>query len=207
MAQIIDFASFKLRRTAGATAASEYVLPWTSGSWPLCRVRYFVRTLPSRRPPRCCCGRVYNEATLRRRGPVLVAIVRQELRRLEHPGDAAIPRLITAGLARPELTSVERAALSTGPCAACPVVTEQTQQLRFLWGLYRAYWRRAAGIPPPRNHQGQLAVEQSRQSAIDLRGHIRHEISLIRHLREQLALCPWARRYQVPQAGGSLLGC
>jgi hypothetical protein len=193
-AEIVDLQRFRLLRRAEGTECDESILPWGSQQWPLCRVRYFVRNTASGRPPRCCCGRVYNQATLQLRAPVITVIVRETVQRLSANSGVTMPRLVAALLEHSELTSVERAALSTGPCAVCPVLSDQTQQLRFLWGLYRAYWRRAASAPEARRFHSELAVRESRESAIDLRRHIRQEIALIRHLQHRLALCPWARR-------------
>ena len=205
MGRVIDFARFKAQRQAEKVSAA--IFAWSPRDWPFCRVRYFVRATRSGRPPRCCCGRTYDELTLRARGPLLASMVRETLSRLGNPEDASMHQVVGALLANPELTSVERAALSTGPCASCPVLAEQTQQLRFLWGLYRAYWGRAVSALGARGHQGQLAAMQSRQSAVDLRRHIRHEISLIRSLQRQLAVCPWARHHQRSHAVGPSVGC
>lgn len=193
-AEIIDLQRFRLLRDAGRIDADDSMLPWTAQHWPFCRVRYFVRNTPSGRAPRCCCGRVYNQATLQGRAPLLTRMVREAVSNLSRNGGVTVPGVVAALLARSDLSSVERAALSTGPCAGCPTLTEQTQQLRFLWGLYRAYWARGAGSPRPRRHHGDVLAQQSRQSATELRGHIRQEIALIRHLQQRLALCPWARR-------------
>jgi len=205
MGRVIDFAQFKSQRTAERISAALFA--WSPSDWPFCRVRHFVRTTRSGRPPRCCCGRTYDEVTLRDRAPALTALVRETLQQLGNPENGSIAQVVAMLLGHPDLTSVERAALSTGPCAACPILAEQTQQLRFLWRLYRAYWVRAVSASPARRHQGQLTVQQSRQSAIDLRRHIRHEVSLIRHLQRQLAVCPWARHHQRSRAGGNSVGC
>ncbi len=204
-AEIIDLQRFKLRRRAGHAACDEAALPWDSQHWPLCRIRYFVGNTASGRPPRCCCGKVYNRATLQARAALLTVIVRETVQQLNANGSVTMPRLVTALLAHAELTSVERAALGTGPCASCPILAEQTQQLRFLWGLYRAYWARAARAP--RSSQGEQAARQSRQSAVDLRGHIRQEIALIRHLQQRLALCPWARQRPMSRSSTGSPGC
>ncbi|MBI4514330.1 MAG: hypothetical protein HY699_00730 [Deltaproteobacteria bacterium] len=193
-AEVIDLQRFKLVRRAGQADSADAVLPWSAQHWPMCRIRYFVRNTTSGRPPRCCCGRVYNRVTLQARAPVITAIVRETVQRLTGEGLMTMARLAAALQVHPELTSVERAALNTGPCATCPVLSEQAEQLRFLWGLYRAYWGRAVQASVPRRHHNELRGDQARQSAIDLRRHIRHEIALIRHLQQQLALCPWARR-------------
>lgn len=199
MAKILDFQVFKRKRD-GFDATSTLLLPGSSDQWPLCRIRYFAEN-GSPRPPRCCCGHVYNEATLKTRAPVITAVVREEMEKLGRDGgEATIPRLVEAVLAHPELTSVERAALNTGPCASCPVLAQQSQQLRFLWGLYRAYWRRAIASVESRSHHGQLVALEAYQSAGDLRGHIRQEVALIRRLKQQLVLCPWARRRAVYRA-------
>ncbi|MFQ5667322.1 MAG: hypothetical protein ACE5I7_12940 [Candidatus Binatia bacterium] len=205
MARIIDFQRFKLQRAASRGKSEETMLPWSWDAWFACRLRHFVRTVPAARPPRCCCGRVYNQFTLHTRAAALEAIVRETREELERTGRATVPYLLAAVLAHPDLTSVEKAALSTGPCAACSVLAEQTQQLRFLWSLQRAYWKRATSSPVPRSHQGELLAQESRQCANDLRKHIRHEIGLIRHIQHQLALCPWAR--QRSHAARPSLGC
>jgi hypothetical protein len=206
-AEIIDFQRFRLLRRAGQAECDDSTLPWSSQHWPLCRIRYFVRTTTSGHPPRCCCGKVYNQVTLRERAVVITVIVRETVQRLHSNGGVTMARLVAALLAHPELTSVERAALSTSPCASCPVLAEQTQQLRFLWGLYRAYWARGASVAAPRRHPGDLVALESRQSAIDLRGHIRQELSLIRHLQQRLALCPWARRRPLSRSHTRSPGC
>ena len=206
-ADVIDLERFRLLRRADQAGCDESILPWSSQHWPLCRIRYFVRTASSGRRPRCCCGRVYSEATLRTRAPTITVIVRETVKRLSSNGGVTIPSLVAALQGHRELTSVERAALSTGPCASCPILAEQTQQLRFLWGLYRAYWGRAAAGHEGRSHQAEVAAQESRQSAIDLRGHIRQEISLIRHLQQRLALCPWARRRPMSRSHAGSPGC
>lgn len=206
-ADVINLQRFKLRRRAGHAECDETALPWSSQHWPLCRIRYFVRHTASGRPPRCCCGKLYNRATLQARGALLTVIVRETVQQLSADGGVTMPRVMNALLAHPELTSIERAALNTGPCASCPILVEQTQQLRFLWGLYRAYWGRAVGCREPRKPQGEQTARQSRQSAIDLRGHIRQEISLIRHLQQRLALCPWARQRPMARFNAGSAGC
>lgn len=199
MAKILDFQLFKKRRS-GVDATPSVLLPWSPDQWPMCRIRYFAEN-GSAKPPRCCCGHVYNEATLQTRAPIITAIVREEIDKLaQDGGEVTIPRLVEAILAHPELTSVERAALNTSPCASCPVLAQQSQQLHFLWGLYRAYWRRAVASVESRSHHGQLVALEAYQSAGDLRGHIRQEIALIRRLKQQLSLCPWARRRAVYRA-------
>ncbi len=199
-ADVIDLEHFRLLRRADHAGCDESILPWSAQHWPLCRIRYFVRA--AGRAPRCCCGRVYTEATLRTRAPAVTVIVRETVKRLSRNGGATIPSVVAALMAHREFTSVEHAALSTGPCASCPILADQTQQLRFLWGLYRAYWGRAAGAHGIRTHQA-----ESRQSAIDLRGHIGQEISLIRHLQQRLALCPWARRRPMSRSDARAPGC
>ena len=203
MGKILDFKLFKLKRS-GVEPTPPLLLPWSPDQWPLCRIRYFAQN-ESPKPPRCCCGHVYNEATLQTRAPVLTAIVRGEMDTLaKDGGEITISRLVDAILEHPELTSVERAALNTSPCASCPVLAQQSQQLHFLWGLYRAYWRRAIASVESRSHHGQLVALEAYQSAGDLRGHIRQEVALIRRLKQQLSLCPWARRRAVyrARAGG-----
>lgn len=207
MAKVIDFQLFKLQRR-GADHDPAWVLPWSLDQWPLCRIRYFARAV-SAQPPRCCCGRTYNEATLLVRGPVIAAIVREAASLLNDGEEATIPRLIQKTLEHEGLTSVERAALSTGPCVSCPLLTAQTQQVRFVWGLYRAYWGRAVGSPGSRarSHHGQAVAEEARRSAVDLRGHIRQEISLIRRLQQRLMSCPWSRRHALRRTVGRATGC
>ncbi|MFI5394308.1 MAG: hypothetical protein ACHQ9S_02135 [Candidatus Binatia bacterium] len=201
-AEIIDLERVRLLRRAEHAECHESVFPRGAQQWPLCRISYFARATASGRPPRCCCGRVYTDATLRARAAVITGVVRQALRQLGSSGQVTMPKLVAALLAARDLTSVERAALSTGPCLSYPVLARQTRQLRFLWGLYRAYWGRAVSTREPRTHQAALTARQSRQAAADLRVHIRQEISLIRHLQQSLSLCPGARRR--PMSGSAL---
>lgn len=207
MGRVIDLGLLRGRRQAVERGSSRVVFAWSPPDWPFCRVRCFVNATTSGRPPRCCCGQVYNRGTLRMRAPIFAGAMRKAMSELASSGTPSPADSIAALLARPELTSVERAALSTGPCNTCPVLTEQTQQLRFLRGLYRAYWGRWIGCHGARGQSADPTAHESRRSAIDLRTHIRREIHLIRHLQQQLALCPWARRRQLLQAGGSLAGC
>ena len=205
MATVISFERAKLRREAARRKPGSTASPWSWRTWPLCRIRYFVQTTASRRSVRD--GNAYSESAVQARAGELAAIIDETLVELDYRGGTTTTGFVAVLLARPELTAAERAALSTGPCEACPVLAERTQQLRFLWGLYRAYWKRATTAPGPRHHQGHATALESRRSAIDLRGHIRHEISLIRHLQRNLARCPWSRHGRVSHANRPLLGC
>lgn len=201
MAIVISFERAKLRREAARRKPGSTASPWSWRTWPLCRIRYFVQTTAARRSP----GN--GDSGSPARAGELAAIIDETLVELECRGGTTATGFVAALLAHPELTAAERAALSTGPCEACPVLAERTQQLRFLWGLYRAYWKRATTVPSPRHHQGHAMALESRQSAVELRSHIRHEISLIRHLQRNLARCPWSRHGWVSHANRPLLGC
>ncbi len=207
MGSIIDFQR-AVRRRAGVPAPRLDRSPlWSWQAWPLCRIRYFVRS-QARRPPRCCCGHVYTEPFLRYRTRVVEGVVRTIVESLEREGRTSPAHLLAALRAHPGLTSVERAALSTGPCTDCTVIAERIRELQFLLGLYRAYWRQALPAGAPRRLQDPAIAAESRRSAADLRIHVRHEIGLIRRLRQMLAQCPWSRHRQAQRpTSRPSLGC
>lgn len=202
MGGVVDLQEFRLRQAARRTGDASNILACASHDLRFCGVRYFVRTNRSGRPRRCCCGRVYNGATLGKDAGIFRGIARDTLGSLSSQGTMTTGGPVSALLAHGEITSVERKA-----CASCLSPAERLQQLSFLWGLYLTYRGRAASASPAPGAHAEMAAGLSCQSPVDVRGHNRRGIGLIRHFERKLALCPWAGRGHRAPARSPLRVC